>query len=118
MLLLQGWAALLVELFTCTAAAGDSSSMAALLQLLLNLAAASEHEQAAAAAAAVRAVCSAAFKAGWVELHQFAPLLMQVSRTCSTYMCYVTHAKPLIHLLCGHCAPEMMHRRVLLSWCQ
>jgi hypothetical protein len=51
--------------------------MASLLQLLLNLAAHSEDAQ-APAAAAVRAVCSAAFKSGWPELHHFAPLLMQV----------------------------------------
>jgi hypothetical protein len=64
-------------LFTSPSAAGETSNMARLLQLLLNLAAHSEEAQ-APAAAAVRAVCSAAFKSGWPELHHFAPLLMQV----------------------------------------
>ncbi|WIA13057.1 hypothetical protein OEZ85_006663 [Tetradesmus obliquus] len=83
-LAIKGWASLLVQLFTSRAAAGDASHMPGLLQLLLHLAAHSEEAQ-AAAAAAVRAVCSAAFKAGWPELHHIAPLLMQVvqSAGCS-----------------------------------
>jgi hypothetical protein len=90
-LLPQGWAALLVELFTSRAAVGNTSNMAGLLQLLLNLATHSGEAQ-AAAAAAVRAVCSAAFKASWPELHHFAPLLMQVCCTRRVSLCCVCTA--------------------------